>query len=238
MKLYNFSLFKRHNQRRLASIIILGVFLCVASEAFAKGKYKPRNRKPPVTRTNVGASRGCPGDEGIPLTSLAPQTFVGETASKRPTFAWYASNSRPVILDLYEFEPSGNKPIPIVEDIEIPTSKGVNKFTLTSTIPELQPGKTYIWQITVRCPNGDTSEPSRSSFKVIKTSASANITTIDAFAREGLWYEALDKALQLPPPGKLGKEGASLVQELAQLENPQDSPDRIKYLQEIAADNL
>ncbi|WP_193198004.1 DUF928 domain-containing protein [Nostoc sp. MG11] len=248
MKLRNFSLFQslsaKTNQRRLVSIFTLSLFLFVIPEAIAK--FKPRTRKPPKEYSLGGGSRGCPGDVGIPLTLLAPQTYVGETASKRPTFAWFMSTARTVDFMLFEVKPNQNPQV-VVKMEELNSSPGVNKFVVPSTQPELTMGKAYFWQISMLCPNGLAYE--RAEFEVMNIPLAlkesikpANNSTkkVTHLAEQGLWYDAFAEALKYSSQGKLGELGSNLIQELIEHENTGNKPNdsekinsRIKNLQLI-----
>ncbi|MHC5728489.1 MAG: DUF928 domain-containing protein, partial [Nostoc sp.] len=89
------------HSRRLTSLVVGVVFLISAAPADAE--FKPRDRKPASGYSRAGGSRGC-SSRGIPLTQLAPQTFIGKTASTRPMLAWYMSSSQTVRFRLFEFD--------------------------------------------------------------------------------------------------------------------------------------
>ncbi|MBV6627719.1 MAG: DUF928 domain-containing protein [Rivularia sp. (in: Bacteria)] len=206
------------NRRRLTSLVVGIFFLFTAAPVYAK--YKPKNRKPASGYSRGGGSRGC-GDNGIPLTLLAPNTFVGKTASKRPMLAWYMSNSQNVRFRLFEFE-SDTTVKQVGESQEIPTTAGINKFKLPNDYPELTAGKTYLWQIAINC-EGD-SMVNRAEFTVVnpeslaKNKFSTIPESVNYYAENELWYEALEKALKLESKGKLSKTGSTLVQELTESE--------------------
>ena len=64
------------NSRRFTSLVAAVFFFATAVPAYAE--YKPKNRKAASGYSRGGGSRGCPGSD-IPLTLLAPKTFVGKT---------------------------------------------------------------------------------------------------------------------------------------------------------------
>ncbi len=55
--------------------------------------------------------------------------------------------------------------------------------------------------------------------KAVNSVEKANI-----YAEAGLWYDALDEALKLAKPAKLGEVGSTLLNDLAQSEAPQTTP--------------
>ncbi len=234
------------NRRRIISLVIGMLFLTTALPAYAK--YKPRDRKPASGYSRGGGSRGCMSNGGIPLTLLAPQRFIGKTASLRPMLAWYTSSSKNVRFRLYEFK-SATQVKQIGESKEIPTVLGINKLKLPTDYPELTVGKTYLWQIALDCPGGAIIK--RAEFTVINPQSLAKNKftsipeSVNYYAENELWYEALEEALKAESNGKLGEAGSTLVQELAQFEMPTGSESnngiierRIENLQKISRDNL
>jgi hypothetical protein len=219
------------NRRRLTILVVGIFFLVTAAPVYAK--YKPKNRKPASGYSRGGGSRGC-RNNGIPLTLLAPNTFVGKTASKRPMLAWYMSNSQNVRFRLFEFE-SDIRVKQVGEIKEIPSAVGINKLTLPREYPELTAGKTYLWQIAINC-EGD-SIINRAEFTVVNSESVAKkkFTTIpesvNYYAENELWYEALEAAL-VENNGKLSKTRSTLVQELAESEMVTGSEVEIKIIKQ------
>lgn len=231
------------NRRRLTSLVVGIFFLATAAPVYAK--YQPKKRKAASGYSRGGGSRGC-GNNGIPLTLLAPNTFVGKTASKRPMFAWYMSNSQNVRFRLFEFE-SDTTVKQVGESQEITTVVGINKLKLPTDYAELTAGKTYLWQIAINC--DDAPIVNRAEFTVVNSqSVAKKFTTIpesvNYYAENELWYEALEKAL-VESNGKLSKTGSILVQELAESEMLNESEisngiikQRIGNLKKISQDSL
>ncbi|NEU81470.1 DUF928 domain-containing protein [Nostoc sp. UIC 10630] len=232
------------NNRRLTSLVVGMVFLMTALPAFAE--FKPRDRKPASGHSRAGGSRGCPSNGSIPLTQLAPQTYIGKTTSTRPTLAWYMSSSQNVRFRLAEFD-SSNNPKQIGKVQEIPTIVGINKLELPRDYPELTVGKTYLWQISIYCENSPIVR--RAEFTVIQPQSLAKnqftsiSESVNYYAENELWYEALQEALKGTDNGKLGQSGATLVKNLAESEiligndvEQKNTQQRIEYLQKIASD--
>jgi hypothetical protein len=233
MKIRNFLLFQQAKQSQMVRIIALGLFLGTMfigmSEAIAQ--FKPRTRKPPSihSHSRAGGSRGCPGDnDQIPLTLFAPKSYIGETASKSPTLAWYMPTARPVNLNLYELQPNETEtPKKLGKTQELNASAGVNKITIASLYPELTVGAKYMWQISHRCRKGVAFERAEfqvidmpSAIKGIISSVRNSTQVVSSLAQQGLWYDAFNEALKHPDSGKVGQLGSRLVAELAQLEEP------------------
>ncbi|MBD2451595.1 DUF928 domain-containing protein [Nostoc sp. FACHB-152] len=213
----------------------------------ASAQFTPRDRKPASGNSRGGGSRGC-SSSGIPLTQLAPVTFIGKTASTRPTLVWYMSSSQDVRFRLFEFE-SANSVKQISKVQEIPTIIGINQLKLPSIYPALTVGKTYLWQIAIDCKNDTIIN--HAEFTVIKPESLSQkrFTSIpervNYYAEKELWYEALSEALKAADHAKLGQLGANLVKDLAQSEIPTGSDidikniqQRIQYLQKIANQSI
>jgi Domain of Unknown Function (DUF928) len=230
------------NNRRLTTLVVGVAFLMTAVPAFAQ--FKPRDRKPASGHSRAGGSRGC-SSSGIPLMQLAPQTFIGKTASTRPILAWYMSSSQNVRFRLFEFDSATTlKQISKVK--EIPTIVGINKLKLPLDYPELTVGKTYLWQIAIDCENDTIIN--HAEFTVInpqllpKKQFTSILESVNYYAQNELWYEALEEALKATSNGKLGQTGATLVKDLAQSEmltgsdvDRKNIQQRIEYLQKIAS---
>lgn len=229
------------NQRRLTSLVLGAVFLMTTVPAFAE--FKPRDRKPASGNSRAGGSRGCPSS-GIPLTQLAPVTFIGKTASTRPMLAWYMSSSQNARFRLFEFD-SANTVKEIGKVQEIPTTAGINKLKLPLDYPELTVGKTYLWQIAIDCESDTIIRRAEFTVTNPQSLAKNQFTSIpesvNYYAENELWYEALQEALKATSNGRLGQTGATLVKELAQSEmltgnnvDKKNIQQRIEYLQKIA----
>ncbi|MEH1906192.1 DUF928 domain-containing protein [Nostoc sp.] len=233
------------HSRRLTSLVVGVFFLISAVPAYAE--FKPRDRKPASGYSRAGGSRGC-STRGIPLTQLAPKTFVGKTASTRPMLAWYMSSSQTVRFRLFEFD--SEKTVKQIGKVqEIPTTVGINKLKLPSDYPELTVGKTYFWQIAINCEVSPI--VSNAEFTVInpqslaKNRFSSIPESANYYAENELWYEAFEEALKASSNGKLGKTGSILVQELAQSEIPtgnevdiQIIKQRIEDIQRILSERI
>lgn len=207
------------NNRRLASLIT--VILLLMNSVPVYGKYQPKDRKQASGYSRAGGSRsGCKA-ASIPLTLLAPNTFIGKTASLRPMLAWYSSNPGTVQFQLYKFT-SPKRVKRIGKPKEIPSIAGINKLKLPDDYPELTVGKTYFWQIAHNC--GISPIVNRAEFTVVnpESIAKKKFTTIpEAFNYYGdneLWYEALEQALKTETNSKSNQTLSVLIQELAEAE--------------------
>ena len=222
-----------------------------------KKPKKSRNRKPPSDYSRAGGSRGCPG-EVIPLTVLAPNTFVGETTSVRPTFTWFISKAQSTEFRLFELDASTSEPKIIGVPIQLKSTSGINQLSLSEKNPELTRGNKYIWQVSIDCPDSPLIQ--RAEFTVVQKSSvlarklsgvTDNSQKAYIYAQQDLWYEALKEALKIAPQGELGQVGSDIVQNLALSDSfipDKLAPDRIEvlkkeiqqrrnYLEKIAEEN-
>jgi hypothetical protein len=192
------------------------------------GYVPSRNQKPPSDYSKLGGSRDekCLTDNGIPLTILAPQAYVGQTVSTAPTFIWFVDNKSEIEFWIFEFI-SDKKVKQIGQTIKKQAgSSGVIKLSLAQENIKLTVGKKYLWQLKTTCTN-DTSEIQKAEFEVVEMSSdlvkvlstkSDSYEKANLYAEAGFWYDALDEALKLSDNGKLGQLGSTLLQDLAKFE--------------------
>ncbi|GFE70783.1 DUF928 domain-containing protein [Chroococcus sp. FPU101] len=203
--------------------ISLGVFLSLSNVVWA-GYVPPAKQEPPSDySSSTGIRSGCPNQEinSEMLVILAPQTYVGETTSVRPQFTWWTAVPSDLDFRLFEFTANGQvkqKGNPI----SIKSSAGINQLSLPTEHPPLTVGQKYLWQVALRCPNGNY-VLERAEFKVVTAPSNINPNLnssekVKQYAQDGFWYDALSESLQ-ESSGKLGKLGSDLISSLAMSEN-------------------
>ncbi len=184
-----------------------------------------KRRKPPSDYSRAGGSRGCPG-EAIPLTVLAPNTFVGKTTLVYPTFAWFVAKPQTTEFRLFKLDAKTSIPKRVGGTIEVQSKSGINKLSLSQKQAALAVGGTYIWQVSIDCPDGPFIK--RAEFEVVQKPSTLDnrlskvknySQRASIFKQEDFWYEALQEALKTAPQGKLGQLGSSIVQNLALEDN-------------------
>jgi hypothetical protein len=210
--------------------------------------FKQTNRKPASDYSRSAGKRGCPGEANttIPLTLLAPQTYVGHTASSRPTFAGFVSTPLKVELRIFELIPN-KRPHQIAETVKQDVKQGIFQISFPDAYPNLTVGKTYLWQLSITCRGAKINESAEftvveipSTLKMKLSTTNNRLEKANLYAEEGFWYDALAEALQLVNPIKLGKLGARLVNNLIEYEVARDErekldvPKRVEDLQKIA----
>jgi hypothetical protein len=206
----------------------------------------PTDQDPPQgTSSTTGSRGGCEGTEGSSLTVLAPEKHVGRTAAQHPTVAWFVPDSRsfPVELRLYEYGADGQiKPQPI-QTHKLQSRSGIMQFSLPEDKPGLVVGQRYLWQVALLCnpsfPSSD--KVAIAQMEVVELSPAVKTAintksgqTATIYAKAGLWYDALREALKPANNGKLGKPGATLLENLASIE----TQERSQNLSRIAHSNL
>lgn len=206
----------------------------------SEAKKPKKRREPPSDYSRAGGSRGCP-KENIPLTVLAPSTFVGETISVRPTFVWFASKPQPIEFRLYQLDENTSNPRRIGDPIKLQSKSGINQLSLPQQQPALTVGTAYIWQVSIDCPD-NTPFIQRAEFRVVhkpgvldgKLSRVANNSQkAYIYAEQDLWYEALAEAFKVAPQEKQEQVVSDIMQNLAQSDSfipEQVTPDRREVL--------
>ncbi|NER88885.1 DUF928 domain-containing protein [Moorena sp. SIO3A2] len=231
---------------KLVTSCILGLSLVITPAALAEYEF-PSDQKPPSDYTGQAGSRdGCEG-EGIPLTALVPLSHVGQTASTRPTFAWFVpdSTTKKMEFTLYEYDSNG-KPKLMGEAIPLKSWPGVMTLTLPEDRPELRVGRTYLWQVTILCDPDNASSDliARADIQVLEMPSTLESTFVDGsnksdfYAKASLWYDALAEALKLANESRLGEVGSTLLENLAELEAAaltDEEYERIENLRQIAS---
>lgn len=234
--------FKHHYYWLLLLGFLLNLFLIETPRATAD--FKPRNRQPASDYSRTGGRRGCPSDK-IPLTLLAPKTYIGYTATSRPTLIAFVSASHKIRWRIFEFN-AKNIPQELGNPVEENVLPGVFQLSLPQNQPELKVGKKYLWQVAIiDCVNSSSSKlVERAEFMVIEMSpvlkdkllnTVSNQQRADIYAESELWYEALETALKSAKFGQLGAVGLSLVQDLIKSELPkkEEEKQQIQHLQKI-----
>lgn len=207
------------------ALVTIGVTSSVilSSTAVVFAKYKPSStQRSPTTRTTITGSRGgCETNGEGSLKLLAPQKHVGQTASIRPTFAWFIPDSKslPMEFTLYKYDDKDRPQLQ--QQFKMQSKYGIMALTLPNTRTSLEVDKRYLWQVTILC---DTKQPANNlvamaEIDVIKMPRQMRFTrnartNVDILAEAGLWYDALGEALRLNQKDII----QDLLENLAELE--------------------
>ena len=214
----------------LTNAIGLGSIVSVPL-ALAAYKPPPEQKRPSSYSITAGSRGDCDRSQGIPLTTLAPKTHVGQTVSSHPTFVWFVpktSESLTVEFRLSEYDADNKPTIKLSEPITLNSPAGIGMYVWSKDKPNLKVDKTYLWEVRIRC---DLNRPSkdlkaRADLRVIPmpTNITKDTVPIDsvgavkAYSENGLWYGALGEALRTAPSSQLGVVGAELLHQLATVE--------------------
>jgi hypothetical protein len=231
--------FQRMNSYKVIILFSLSLLLTLAPVAIA-GYTPPPNQEPPGDYSKSTGIRGCPT-----ITVLAPKTHVGQTVSLHPTFVWSLADadeqdsrfSASTEFRLFELASNGQVK-QIGNPLEIKNSPGIMKLSSQEQLT-LTVGQKYLWQVAVRCPDGDVIQ--RAEFRVaeIPSSLKQTLSTTEDkakkanfYAQAGFWYDAIGEALTMAESGKLGQVGFNLIQSLVQVEETNAS-NNLRDLEEI-----
>ncbi|OKH38051.1 hypothetical protein NIES2119_10835 [[Phormidium ambiguum] IAM M-71] len=224
---------------RLLSICILTLFVSIASAAFAGYNPSSDQRQPRDNTASTGGRGGCSGRSKETLIALAPQQYIGQTVSLRPTFTWFVPDSQSYKMEfaLYEYTSGNNKKL--LKKIELNSSPGIMKLSLPESIPDLMVGKTYFWQVAVLCNEGYPSSDliTRAELEVVPlpTNVKTSLDTVkdplqrsDIYANSGFWYDALSEALTADNTPQSRATISTLLEELANFESAEVSRELVK----------
>lgn len=188
--------------------VSLSLSLMLIITNIAKADYKPpSNQQPPkYSSSQLGVRGRCPG-HNVFLEILAPQNYVGQTASSRPTFAWFfnSSESFPLEFRLYEYVEDDQQEL--IYESKTTTQPHITTLSLPEAIPDLEKNKRYLWQVAVICnPNNPSLDVvSSAEFELAEIPADLaeklsrtedSLTRSELYADAGFWYDAFDEAVQ------------------------------------------
>ncbi|XWK88912.1 MAG: DUF928 domain-containing protein [Phormidium sp.] len=225
---------------RLLSACILTLFLSIVSAAFAQYNPPPDQRAPRGNTASTGPrGGGCSGTSKTTLTALAPQKYIGQTVSTRPTFAWFVPDSQSYKMEFTLYESTSGDRIKLIEKIKLDSSPGIMKLSLPESIPDLTVGKTYLWQVALLCNENYPSSDliTKAELEVVplpmnvKTSLDAvkdPLQRADIYANSGFWYDALSEALKADNTPQSRATVSTLLEELANFESSEVSRELMK----------
>ena len=176
-----------------------------------------------------GGVRGC-GEEAA---ALAPRlNAVGQTLSTRPTFVWYifSDDAEPIEFHLYRYQTDNTLETVLINSIG-PSNEGYMAYTLPAEEPDLNIGDTYLWQVVLYCDQNleEVGRWTSADVEIVAPptelaaeSADDSLQKAQAYARAGLWYDALAEVYDaITPEAQTFRQ--NLLLDLADLE---EQPDR------------
>ncbi|MFB2836273.1 DUF928 domain-containing protein [Floridanema evergladense] len=172
----------------------------------------------------------------VPDSPEIKMEYLEQAVSPYPTLAWFlpVSPEYKTEFSLYEYSSNGTKNL--IKKIELKSSPGINKLSLPKDSPGLTVGKTYLWQVAVLCnenyPSADLVKKAEIEIVELPSNVKMSLDAVkdplqraDIYAQAGLWYDALGEALTANGNSQSGKAVASLLENLAQIENAEKSSD-------------
>jgi len=198
-----------NNKNFLSLGIGFGCLLLVLSASIAIAGYKPPEdqKAPKYSSTQLGTRGQCGNDSQSSLKILAPQDYVGKTASSRPTFAWIFNSSESFALEFRLYEYGANDQLNLIYQFQTETQPDITTISLPEHIPDLVVDQRYVWQVAVLCnPNYPSQDlVTLAEFEVVAISPDLaqeisktddHLTKSELYAQEGLWYDALSAGIQ------------------------------------------
>jgi hypothetical protein len=194
----------RQSHHQLFATLLVSLSLITPTIALAE-KYKRPSAPDPANTTVTGTRTGSCSDENLTttseLTALAPHSYVGQTVSTHPTFAWFVPNAQPYQLkfQLSQYDTSG-KPQEVYKT-SLQSEQGLMKVSLPKQHQGLSLGQKYVWQVVLICNPNKPSEALKATAeikvaapeKAIQTqlaTAKQPLQKAEIYAASGFWYDA------------------------------------------------
>lgn len=230
----NDSTFKTFGQQILISLVtglVSGGMLLSGVARADDDKATPSGRS--------SGGRGCstasqPLPTAVPaLILLTPNQQPGQTASIRPTFAWFVRDTAAVSVEFRLYERQPNNRFKLVTEITeikgdpLKSSPGIMVLSLEDVATELAVGKRYRWQVELVCNPGRPSGNvfAQSEFEVVSLQPALKtqldhtqdpLAQANLFAQADLWYDALETTLEpTSQQTQLQRLRRSLLQQVA-----------------------
>jgi hypothetical protein len=190
-------------------LVAWGMLICLGSSLLSPALVQAdEDKAPPSGRSSGG--RGCssatmPTQGGIPaLILIAPSQQPGQTTSTRPSFAWFVRDavSVPMEFRLYERKANGFTLIQEIKGAEFKSTPGIMLLNPTASMPELQVGQRYRWQVELVCDAGRPSSnlfaesdlevvPLHAGLKSQLAQSPDRLVQAKLYDQANLWYDLL-----------------------------------------------
>ncbi len=228
---------KLHWTATAAILIFLGVVLPVLPSYSIKFRPKTVLQRP-GSRQGAATRGECAQTDRSVFKAILPATNQGQTIADYPTFYWHQSNLSFswMRFELYATQNQQPESFPLYSST-FRIKGGSNPLT-SLTLPEnaglppLEVNREYLWKVTLICskngPDDETADGSQQSVQgwVTRVASSAILDSqlvrakhpYDAYAAEGLWYDAIhDLATRLqedPQDEQLVSDWKDLLKEI------------------------
>ncbi|MDB9528398.1 DUF928 domain-containing protein [Oscillatoria sp. CS-180] len=191
----------------LTLLLVIGT----SATALAAPYVPPSGIGAPGRRESAG-TRGCLFGNPSNLVALAPEENMGWTTQAYPRFYWYLPTNQASFVEFTLAKAIADSDT--VEDIystrfDITGDAGIMSLELpaTASIPPLQTGDRYRWQVTIFC-NPEAEEGELSIYGWIERrlpednladqlELASEIEKADLYATNGYWFDAVDQLVSL-----------------------------------------
>ena len=185
----------------------------------------PQDSRPSRENHTGGGVRGC--SEAI--AALAPRlSVVGRTISTHPTFVWYVFGDDAASLEFHLYRYQADDTLEAIKIESIGQSQaGYMTYTLPPDEPPLKRGDTYLWQAVLYCDQNLEEVGSWTAAEIEIVEPPVSLAAVEpenslqrakAYARAGLWYDALAEVYDAANPEERAFR-QNLLLDLANLED-------------------
>jgi hypothetical protein len=199
------------------------------SEAFADYKPPAKASAPSGQTTATGVRGVCSDSAAGKLTALAPHSYVGQTVSIRPTFAWFVPDSDAHALEFRLYHLNSDINSQPFYKAKMQSRSGIMQYTLPQKQAGLSVGQRYSWQVVLICdPNRpSTAQIAEAEIEVVVTpstlkqelaTAKNRLEKASQYAEAGIWYDALKETLLAPTNSVTLEARLKLLTSLAESE--------------------
>jgi Domain of Unknown Function (DUF928) len=228
---------KLHWTATTALSIALGIVLPVLPSYSIKFRPKTVLQRP-GSRQGAATRGDCAKKDPLMFKAILPTTNQGQTVADYPTFYWYQANQAFswMRFELYATQNQQPESFPLYSST-FRIRESSNPLA-SLTLPEntglspLEVNREYLWKVTLICskggPEDDTADGSQQSIQgwVTRVASSPTLDSqlvrakhpYDAYAAEGLWYDAVhDLATRLqedPQDEQLVSDWKDLLKEM------------------------
>jgi hypothetical protein len=171
-------------------------------------QFQPPEDLKPTRRTDDAASRGLKCQTSSQkLTLLIPQdSNIGLTVAERPLLVAYLPGIEPGKMGELTLSNEDGTTQLFTTEFSVPSQPGVISLTLPTSVPPLEVGQRYQWQLRIMCEpdnlNADINSPMGWIERVPadpalsqKINRAIPQTRSTLYAQAGIWYDALSSLL-------------------------------------------
>lgn len=165
--------------------------------------YRPPKRGAPVVRIG-GGTRGA-DSESIDLVVISPN-HTGNTVKEQPNLYWYVSKDIKSKVEVTLISDDRDEPV-LERFISTPVVAGINVINLVDMGVKLKQNREYRWFVSIVSNSSQRSNDIVASGAIQRISPDnglvdsisevSNINRARIYAKEGIWYDAIDALMIL-----------------------------------------